>query len=344
MDYKTYQEYSNVQGALEIRRENVIEILQLFVLISNIEKLTYMKYDFKYNNFVYGFTIDGYDVIEDDINFINNKYSIVLKDGDIVFGKITFNKRIWYRQVLKELLKKSKIGLRKIFEIEKDLLSQNTPLNIFIITDKNTIKFAKKLETNLDILLNAEINVIHDITKITDKLNLKNSKNIIIYTVQNSELIRDDEELLKTFNEFIIVIGPNDHNLSLTCGKLSIENYVSIDEFSPEKIKNIILDTKYKLINKNKYDNKIIAVSGVSGGIGCTTVSMNTADIIARHNPNKNILYVDLSTTKAISNLFLTQNPIPSHTIIDIVNMSDFNIQKKLSKWSSEGKRKLLCN
>lgn len=71
---------------------------------------------------------------------------------------------------------------------------------------------------------------------------------------------------------------------------------------------------------------------------------MNTADIIARHNPNKNILYVDLSTTKAISNLFLTQNPIPSHTIIDIVNMSDFNIQKKLSKWSSEGKRKLLCN
>lgn len=106
MDYKTYQEYSNVQGALEIRRENVIEILQLFVLISNIEKLTYMKYDFKYNNFVYGFTIDGYDVIEDDINFINNKYSIVLKDGDIVFGKITFNKRIWYRQVLKELLKK----------------------------------------------------------------------------------------------------------------------------------------------------------------------------------------------------------------------------------------------
>lgn len=330
MDYKSYQEYSNIQGALDIRRENVIEILQLFVLISNIEKLTFMKYDFKYNNFVYGFTIDGYNVIEDDINFINNKYSIVLKDGDIIFGKITFNKRIWYRQVLKELLKKSRIALRKIFEIEKDLLSQNTPLNIFIITDKNTIKFAKKLETNLDILLNAEINVIHDITKVTDRLNHKNSKNIIIYTVQNNELIRDDEVLLKTFNEFIIVIGPNDHNLSLTCGKLNIENYVSIDEFSPEKIKNIILETKYKLINKNKHDNKIIAVSGVSGGIGCTTVSMNAADVIARNNPNKNVLYVDLSTTKAISNLFLTQNPIPKHSVIDLVNFGDFDIKKNL--------------
>lgn len=330
MNYKNYQEYSNVQGALDIRKENVIEILQLFVLISNIQKLTFMKYDFKYNNFIYGFTIDGYSVIEDDINFINNKYSIVLKDGDIIFGKITFNRRIWYRQVLKELLKKSKIALRRIFEIEKDLLSQNTPLNVYIITDKNTIKFANKLQTNLDILLNADINVIHDITKITENLNLKNSKNIIIYTVQNSELIKDDEDLLKSFNEFIIVIGPNDHNLSLTCGKLNIENYVSIDEFSPENIKNIILETKHRLINKNKNDNRIIAVSGVSGGIGATTISMNTADIIARNNPNKNVLYVDLSTTKAISNLFLNQNPVPNVTIVDLVNMSDFNIQKNL--------------
>ncbi|WP_320035943.1 AAA family ATPase [Halarcobacter sp.] len=330
MDYKTYQEYSNIQGALDIRKENVIEILQLFVLISNIQKLTFLKYDFKYNNFIYGFTVNGYEVIEDDINFINNKYSIVLKDGDIIFGKITFNRKIWYRQVLKELLKKSRIALRKIFEIEKDLLSQNTPLNIFIVTDKNTTKFANKLQTNLDILLNAEINVIYDITKISDVLHMKNSKNIIIYTIQNGELINDDSELLRKFNEFIIVIGPNNHNLSLSCGKLNIENYVSIDEFSPENIKNIILDTKYKLLNKNKYDNKIIAVSGVSGGIGATTISMNTADIIARNNPSKNVLYIDLSTTKAISNLFLSQNPIPNHSIIDLVNMNDFNIKKNL--------------
>ncbi len=330
MDYKSYQEYSNVQGALDIRKENVIEILQLFVLISNIQKLTFLKYDFKYNNFVYGFTVNGYEVIEDDINFINNKYSIILKDGDIIFGKITFNRKIWYRQVLKELLKKSKIALRKIFEIEKDLLSQNTPLNIFIVTDKNTTKFANKLQTNLDILLNAEINVIYDITKITDILNMKNSKNIIIYTIQNDELINDDSELLRKYNEFIIVIGPNNHSLSLSCGKLNIENYVSIDEFSPELIKNIILETKYKLINKNKYDNKIIAVGGVSGGIGSTTVSMNAADIIARNNPSKNVLYIDLSTTKAISNLFLTQNPIPTYSIIDLVNINDFDIKKNL--------------
>lgn len=173
MDYKTYQTYTDIQGALDIRRENVIEILNLFVLISNIGKLTFLKYDFKFNNFVYNFTIDGHNTIDDDIHFMNNKFSIVLKEGDIIYGKITFNKRIWYRQVLKELLKKAKVSLRNIFEIEKDLLSQNTPLNIYIITDKNTIKFANKLQTNLDILLNAEISILHDITRITEKLNAK---------------------------------------------------------------------------------------------------------------------------------------------------------------------------
>lgn len=57
---------------------------------------------------------------------------------------------------------------------------------------------------------------------------------------------------------------------------------------------------------------------------------MNTADILARNNPNKNVLFIDLATTKAISNLFLSQNPIPSHTIIDLINFGDFDIKKNL--------------
>jgi Flp pilus assembly CpaE family ATPase len=57
---------------------------------------------------------------------------------------------------------------------------------------------------------------------------------------------------------------------------------------------------------------------------------MNAADLIAKNNPNKNVLYIDLSTTKAISNLFLTQNPIPNETIIDLVNYGDFNLKKNL--------------
>ncbi len=332
MNYKSYQEYSNIQGALDIRRENLIEILQLFVLISDIKNLTFMKYNFKYNSFVYDFTVDAYSVLEERREYMRNQYSITLKDGDIIFGKITFNTKIDYQKVVKELLIKIKASLRKIFELEKELLSQNTPLNIFIVTDDETSKFADKLRINLDILLNADITILKDISNITDKLNLKNSKNIIIYTVQNSDLIKNNEEVIKDFNEFVIVVGPNDHKLSLDCGKLNIENYISLGDFSPEKVKNIILDTKYKLINKNKYDNKVIAISGISGGIGSTTVSMNVSDLIAKNNPDKNILYIDLSTTKAISNLFLDKNPIPQKTIIDLIEFGAFDISKNINQ------------
>ncbi len=330
MDYKTYHEYSDVQAELGIRKEQLVETLKFFVLLSNVKKITFLKYDFKFNHFRYDFTVDGHELLEDDLDFMEPRYSIVLKDGDIIFGKIVFNDRIWYRGILKDLLQKTREVLRKIFEIEKDMISQNTPLNIYVVSDQETVKFAQKLQTNLDILLNAEIQIISDITRIQEKLNKKNAKNIIIYTVQDEKLIQEDETILEAFNEFVVVIGPNNHNLSLLCGKLNILNYVSIDEYSPEIIKNILLDTKHKLVNKNKLDNKIIGFAGVSGGIGTTIVSMNTADLLARHCPDKNVLFIDLSTTKAVSNMFLTQNPIPEKTIIDLVNLNDFNLEKNL--------------
>lgn len=330
MDYRTYHEYSDVQAELSIRKEQLVETLKFFVLLSNIKKVTFLKYDFKFNHFRYDFTVDGHEVLEDDLDFMEPRYSIVLKDGDIVFGKIVFNNRIWYRGILKDLLQKTREVLRKIFEIEKDMISQNTPLNIYVVSDQETVKFAQKLQTNLDILLNAEIQIISDITRVQENLHKKNAKNIIIYTVQNEHMIKEDETILEAFNEFVIVIGPNNHNLSLMCGKLNILNYVAIDDFSPEVIKNIILDTKHKLVNKNKLDNKIIGFSGISGGIGTTTVSMNTADILARNCPDKNVLFIDLSTTKAVSNMFLSQNPIPEKTIIDLVNLNDFNLEKNL--------------
>ncbi len=330
MDYKKYHEYSDVQAELSIRKEQLVETLKFFVLLSNMKKVTFLKYDFKFNHYRYDFTVDGHDIIEDDLDFMEPRYSIILKDGDIIFGKMVFNNRIWYRSVLKDLLQKTKEVLRKIFEIEKDMISQNTPLNIFVVSDTQTLKFAQKLQTNLDILLNADIKIIQDISRVSETLNKKNARNIIIYTVQNEKLIKEDEDILQEFNEFVIVIGPNRHNLSLLCGRLNILNYTSIDEFSPETIKNIILETKYKLLNKNKYDNKIICVAGISGGIGSTVVSMNTADILAHNSPNKNVLFIDLSTTKAISNLFLSQNPVPEHSIIDLVNLNDFNLEKDL--------------
>lgn len=57
---------------------------------------------------------------------------------------------------------------------------------------------------------------------------------------------------------------------------------------------------------------------------------MNTANLIAKHQPDKNVLFIDLSTTKAITNLFLEKNPLPSKTIIDLVNSSEFNLETNI--------------
>lgn len=54
------------------------------------------------------------------------------------------------------------------------------------------------------------------------------------------------------------------------------------------------------------------------------------ANILAKKNPEKNILYIDLSSTKAISNLFLEQNPLPKKSIIDLVNSAEFDIEQNL--------------
>ena len=66
-------------------------------------------------------------------------------------------------------------------------------------------------------------------------------------------MISDFEEKIKVLNELIIVIGPNDHQISMYCGKLGIENYIPIHEFKAENLKNVILSKKNTLLNKNKF-------------------------------------------------------------------------------------------
>ena len=171
----------------------------------------------------------------------------------------------------------------------------------------------------------------------------KESKHIIIFLINDSELIKKYEEKIKILNEIIIVIGPNEHNISMYCGKLGIDDYISINEFKAEKIKSIILEKRNNLLNKNKFGNKIIAISGISGGIGATTIAMNMSDMITRNLPNKNLLYIDLSTTKAISNLFLEKNPLPLKNIVDLVNSSEFNIENNLENGLIKVRENFYC-
>ena len=59
----------------------------------------------------------------------------------------------------------------------------------------------------------------------------------------------------------------------------------------------------------------------------CSTISvyrissLHQSAQLTSNNINNNVLFIDLSTTKAVSNIFLTQNPLPEKTIIDLVNI-----------------------
>jgi len=57
----------------------------------------------------------------------------------------------------------------------------------------------------------------------------------------------------------------------------------------------------------------------------------------------KNILYIDLSNTKAISNLFLEGNPLPEKTIVDLINSSEFNIESNLDNGLIKRKENFYC-
>ena len=330
MTLDTYHKNINIQKELEIRHENLIEVLKFYVLFSNITKLSFFKYDYELNNFSYDFSVNSQNKFIERHTIDDSKYSVILEENDTIYGMLCFNEDPGSSDVIDELFEKIIIVLRKKFTLEKELISQDSALDIYIITDEKTMQFTNKLQNNLKILLNANISIETKIAPLVDKLKEKTKKSILIYAVNDGSLLKADEEILQTLNEFLLVIGPSDYDLSLFCGHLNVYKYLSKENFSSEQIKNIIVEIKNQIQNKYINKNKIIAISGISGGVGATTVAMNMTDLLAHNNPSKNILYIDLSATKAISNLFLEQNPMPKNTIIDLVNSNEYDIEGNL--------------
>lgn len=330
MELNDYKHISDVKKELLYQEKTILEIFKLFILVSGLSKIAFLKYDPKYKYFNYKYTLDSNKILEEDISLIKAKNFKILQIGDIIYGKIVFNEELIETTLINQFFEKINIALKKASEIENRILSEDIPINIFLISEEETKDFTKKLKDNLHHLLNSEIKIVSSVYDIKENLQVKNSKNHVIYCVKNDSLIKKDEEYLKYFNEFVMVIGPNNHAISLICGKLNIQKYLSIDEFSPEKVKDILIEYKSTILNKDNQNRKIISISGISGGVGTTTIAMNISDMIASNNINNNILFIDLSTTKAVSNIFLTQNPLPEKTIIDLVNIDEFSISKYL--------------
>lgn len=333
MTLETYQTKINEYNELEIRRDNLVEVLKFYVLFSNVTELSFFEYNYELNNYVYSFSVDTQDKFNKSLEhkgIYKNDVSVILQENGTIYGKMSFDNKPGETEILSELFNKIIIILKKIFLLQKNLSSQDSMLDIFIITDKTSVNFSNQLEKNLDILLNANVSIETSVTSIVKQLKEKVRKSILIYVVENEELLDLDQEILSTLNEFILVIGPSDYNLPLFCGHLNVYKYLSKDDFLPEKIKIITEELQHKVQNKYINKNKIIAVSGISGGVGVTTVAMNMANLLSKRNSDKNVLYIDLSPTKAISNLFLEENPLPKKSIVDLVNSAEYDLEKNL--------------
>ena len=330
MTLNEYKIKVDEQRELDIRNENLVEVLKFYVLFAKIDYLSFYEFDYELNEFAYSYTVDSNTkYIDEEIAKGSYKesmdYTIILEENETIYGMIMFAKDPESSKIVDELLIKIKIVLAKRFQIQKEILSQDALLEIFIITDPSMRYFADGLKGNLEILLNATIVIESSIAAIQKRIKEKIKKSIIIYTIDSGALLKLDEKYLKHLNEFVVVIGPDDYDLTLLCGQMDVYKYLSKEHFVPEQIKTIVAQTKNEIQNKYQNNNKMIAIAGISGGIGATTIAMNSADTIARHNPDKNILYIDLSKTKAISNLFLEGNPLPKATLIDLLNSEDFS-------------------
>jgi Flp pilus assembly CpaE family ATPase len=324
MDLEQYQEKIKDSQQMTHISEHIIEMIELFYDLSNVNSLVYFKYEYEYNEY---FQKALFSNKEENTN--SKKFKILLRDKNITYGYLEISNRIKSTATVKKLLSKIIKYLKKEKELQKKLLGNDIPFNIYLIQDDLEI-LAQNLKSGLEGLFNVDVEVNSSIGKYLDVFKTKDSRHIIVFLLNDTKIIEEYEAQIKELNELIIVIGPNDHRISMYCGKLGINDYISINEFKAENLKSIILDKRNALLNKNKYGNKIIALSGISGGIGTTTIAMNMSDLIAKNQPNKNVLHIDLSTTKAISNLFLEKNPLPNKTIVDLINSNEFNLENNL--------------
>lgn len=312
--------------------ENIKEMFELFVILSNTEFINYYKYNYEYNDFIYQYTFNKGTLIVDEYNHVGMyPISFLIKKNGLVLGKLEISNKFKSQcALLRKTYSKILRDLYKLYEVEKELFGSQSMFNIHIVHDDNLKNFAEGLESGLRGLFNVDIILENCLSDQLLAIKDKDIKHIIIYLVNDTSNISKDEKLIKRLNELIIVIGPDDHHLSMLCGKLGIETYITINEFRVENLKPLILQTRKNLINKNKSNNKIIALCGISGGIGTTTIAMNVANILSKNAFDKNILYIDLSITKAISNMFLSQNPVPEKSIIDLMNSGEYDIMKNL--------------
>jgi pilus assembly protein CpaE len=144
----------------------------------------------------------------------------------------------------------------------------------------------------------------------------RNRDVVLIHRVESIHTLEALENIKFSNNIYIIVIGPDDINISLRAGKIGVDKYISRNDVNPEVIKKIVMYSQ-TIIKERRGKSNIAVFTGNSGGVGTTTITMNLAAMIAAKHPDKNVLFLDFAYTKSISNLFFDAYQ-PEKSIVDI--------------------------
>jgi Flp pilus assembly CpaE family ATPase len=151
---------------------------------------------------------------------------------------------------------------------------------------------------------------------------------VLIYRVESKEDIKSLLNIRFGNNIYMIVIGKNNIEYSLLAGRVGVDYYISESDVNIEMVKNLIINSQ-TVIKKRRGKSNISVFSGISGGVGTTSIVMNLAKNLAQNNLEKNILFLDFSYTKSISNLFF--NCIqPKKNIINIAMVQNLSIEELL--------------
>lgn len=183
-------------------------------------------------------------------------------------------------------------------------------------------------ESKLDLC--DEFTDIENFTNIKEFINYyaanKNRDLVLLYHVESLEEIQALEYINFSNNIYIILMGAEDVTFSLLAGKLGVDIYLNYEKTATDEVIKYITNSQ-NIIKQRKGNSNVSVFTGINGGVGTTTITMNLAKMIADEYPQKNVLFLDFTDTKAISNLFFDVIQ-PSKTIVDIASVQSLELDE----------------
>ncbi len=192
------------------------------------------------------------------------------------------------------------------------------------------IAYVSKSDTDCYIELKEEFTDVKNFSDIDGFISFyaasKSRDIVLLYRTETLQEIQALSNINFSKNIYIIVIGKENVEFSLLAGKIGVDAYLHQREANAGSIAQLIVASQ-SIIKNRRGDSNISVFTGISGGVGTTTITMNLAKSIAQNHPEKNVLFLDFASTKAISNLFFNI-PQPQKTIIDITNVQNLDMQE----------------